>query len=215
MPTGQPREISAVDSVNPPLASTLSRKQLRQQLRLRRKALTAKQQYLASRAIDRLINNQGLLWGIRSIAFYIANDGEIDPFLLINRALKQNIACYLPVLAPNNRLWFVQYKHGDTLYSNRFDIPEPAKWKPARKAWSLDLVLMPLVGFDRQGGRLGMGGGFYDRSFAWIKHRPTMRKPKLIGLAHKCQEVPSLALENWDIPVSYIATDQELITTIK
>jgi 5-formyltetrahydrofolate cyclo-ligase len=193
--------------------SKQTRRQLRQHLRRKRRALNPQQQRQASKQLDRIFSSNGLLVGIRSIAFYLANDGEIDPSPLMQRALKHNIECYLPVLAPNKALWFVRYHRGDRLYPNGFGIPEPAKWKSARKSWSLDLVLMPLVGFDRHGGRLGMGGGFYDRSFSWMKSRPQMRGPKLIGLAHHCQEVQSLALESWDIPVSFVATDKELVKT--
>ena len=146
-------------------ASNLSRKQLRQQLRSQRRALDCQQQLKASQQLDRLFSNKGLMVGVRSIAFYLANDGEIDPSLLMQRAFEYNIDCYLPVLAPNKALWFVRYEKSDSLYPNGYGIPEPAKWKPARKSWALDMILMPLVGFDRQGGRLGMGGGFYDRSF--------------------------------------------------
>ncbi|MFP9005247.1 5-formyltetrahydrofolate cyclo-ligase, partial [Pseudomonas aeruginosa] len=76
-----------------------------------------------------------------------------------------------------------------------------------RKAWALDLVLLPLVGFDEQGGRLGMGGGFYDRSLAYLARRKNGHKPTLIGLAHECQKVDRLALASWDIPLAGTVTD--------
>jgi 5-formyltetrahydrofolate cyclo-ligase len=82
----------------------------------------------------------------------------------------------------------------------------------------LDVVLMPLVGFDRTGARLGMGGGFYDATFAFKQKLSTgsktsTGKPALIGLAHACQQVESLATDTWDIPLFAIATDKEIILT--
>ncbi len=189
-----------------------SRSQLRQQLRAKRRALTALQQRQAAMAIDKVLLRSGLLTQHRHIALYLANDGEIDPSFILNRAHQQGLHCYLPVLAPNNHLWFVRYRPGDTLKPNRFGIPEPINVNERRKPWTLDLVLLPLVGFDRHGGRLGMGGGFYDRSFNGINRKTTMSWPRLVGLAHHCQELEKLTLENWDIPLQQIATDERLIT---
>lgn len=97
------------------------------------------------------------------------------------------------------------------LVPNRFGIPEPQQG-PAHKLPThlLDVVLMPLVGFDRAGSRLGMGGGFYDTTFAFKQQNPK-GKPLLIGLAHSCQEVDSLQADNWDIPLGAIATEKEVL----
>ncbi|HBP2722431.1 TPA: 5-formyltetrahydrofolate cyclo-ligase, partial [Pseudomonas aeruginosa] len=97
---------------------------------------------------------------------------------------------------------------GERWTRNRFRISEPlADAGRQRKAWALDLVLLPLVGFDEQGGRLGMGGGFYDRSLAYLARRKNGHKPTLIGLAHECQKVDRLALASWDIPLAGTVTD--------
>ncbi len=145
------------------------------------------------------------------MAFYLPNDGEINPLPLLMQAHQQKRQCYLPVLAPNNGLWFVRYRPGDALKRNRYGIPEPANKQQRRKAWALGIVFLPLVGFDRQGGRLGMGGGFYDRCFKNSKLIPAMQQPRLVGLAHQCQEVDLLEQESWDIPLPTIATDREII----
>ena len=188
------------------------RSQLRRQLRAKRRALTTSQQLRAAANLDSIIARSGLLIRHRHIAFYLANDGEIDPSQLLQRAHRQGRCCYLPVLAPNQRLWFVRYRPGDTLKANRFGIPEPVNLKQRRAPWALDLVLLPLVGFDRHGGRLGMGGGFYDRSFSGINRNPKMSWPRLVGLAHRVQELEKLALASWDINLTHIATDETLIT---
>src|SRR5690606_40461575 len=72
---------------------------------------------------------------------------------------------------------------------------------PARRSPDL-----PLVAFDARGNRLGMGGGFYDRTFARAPRARTLR-PRLVGLAHHFQQVASLPAEPWDIPLDAIATD--------
>jgi 5-formyltetrahydrofolate cyclo-ligase len=194
------------------ISNSSSRKDLRQQLRRQRRSLSFDQQQLASLLLKTNINAAGLLRGHQHIAFYLSNDGEIDPYPLILQAHKQGSHCYLPVLAPGGKLWFVLYKPGDKLKNNRFGIPEPANKRRRRKAWSLGVVLLPLVGFDRQGGRLGMGGGFYDQSFKNKRLIPAMKQPQLIGLAHHCQELESLTMESWDIPLSQIVTDRDVIS---
>ena len=190
----------------------ISRQQLRQQLRRKRRALSPLQQRDASQQLNKQLGRDIRFIRSRHIAFYLANDGEISPSPLLHRALKMNKRCYLPVLT-GKKLWFARYNSGDRLVNNRFGIPEPARKHRRLPGKSLDMVLMPLVGFDRQGGRLGMGGGFYDRSFSWLNSQPALRQPLLVGLAHQCQEVERLDLASWDIPLSVIATDQELINT--
>lgn len=190
-----------------------NKRQLRKTLRAQRRQLSRQQQRQARDHIDRIINLNFCFTKAQHIAFYLANDGEIDPCKLLTRAAKAGKKCYLPVLTPHGKLWFSRYRPGDPLKKNHLGIAEPIKRHAQRPTKALDLVLMPLVGFDRNGGRLGMGGGFYDRTFAWIKTQPRLRKPKLIGLAHHCQEVEKLELASWDIPLSAIATDKGLITT--
>lgn len=189
----------------------LTRSQLRLQLRQLRRLLSPAQQVRAAAQLDRRLAGTGLLSRHRHIAFYLANDGEISPQQFLQRALRLGKRCYLPVLAPGNRLWFVRYRPGQRMVRNRFGIPEPARRTIRRPAWSLGLVLMPLVGFDRNGARLGMGGGFYDRSFSNATLLPRMKKPALVGLAHRCQELEQLAVESWDIPLSLIVTDEAVI----
>ena len=96
---------------------------------------------------------------------------------------------------------------------NRFGIREPVDQKQHQvPAWRLSLVLMPLVGFDPQGNRLGMGGGFYDRTFAYRTRRKTWPGPTLLGVAHHCQKVSALPVASWDIPLDAIITDEQWIS---
>ncbi len=104
---------------------------------------------------------------------------------------------------------FQRIRPHERLTPNRFRIQEPrANRKQQRKVWALDLVLLPLVGFDNAGGRLGMGGGFYDRSLAYLSLRKKWHKPTLLGLAHECQKVDQLTLASWDVPLHATITDQ-------
>ena len=193
------------------VAEGLSRPALRRQLRQARRQLTPSQQRRAARALYRQLAQHPLFRRSRHIALYLPNDGEIDPRPLLFEAQKRGKATYLPVLNawPRTRMVFQRIKPSESLRSNRFGIFEPASC-PARqrRIWALDLILMPLVGFDEQGGRLGMGGGFYDRSLAYRKRRKNGHKPTLLGLAHECQKVDRLPLAAWDVSLQATVTDR-------
>ncbi|MBC52869.1 MAG: 5-formyltetrahydrofolate cyclo-ligase [Gammaproteobacteria bacterium] len=189
--------------VPPPPLNTL-----RQQLRRARRQLSASQQRHAAFGLARHLRH-ALLWqGARRIAFYHAVDGEIDPGPALRLAWQLGKACYLPVLHPikENQMVFVRVWPGSRLVYNRWGIAEP---KPALKhsisPGTLDLVLMPLVGFDEAGHRIGMGKGFYDRTFAF--RRSQHRRPALVGLAHECQKVAGgITPSAWDVALDALAT---------
>ena len=146
----------------------------------------------------------------RRIAAYLANDGEIDPSAVIARMWHMRKHAYLPVLSPlrHDRLWFARFEPGMELVSNRLGILEPVvKRAELVRAEELDLILMPLVAFDLAGNRLGMGGGFYDKSLAFLRHRRYLRKPHIVGLAHEFQRVEKLTPDSWDVPLAGIITD--------
>ena len=187
--------------------------EIRKHIRNKRRALTSAQQQSAAKNLASLISQQSFFQRAKRIGIYLANDGEIDPSLLLGIALAANKACFLPILHPlqSNRLLFGEYREGDQLNENRFGIAEPQLKKAAiAPLWSLDLLFMPLVAFDRDCNRIGMGGGFYDRTLAACASQP--RKPTLIGLAHQCQEIDSISRQNWDIPLDQIITDREIIS---
>ena len=188
-----------------------SRQALRQQLRQRRRSLSPSQQTVAAKAMCQRLVRTPLFRRSRRIAVYVANDGEIDPNKVIEAIWASGKQCFLPRLDLRKArpLKFYPYQSGTRLIRNRLGIPEPCNGR-ATPPQHLDLVLMPLVGFDCNGGRLGMGGGFYDRTFAF-KQRQAWRKPFLVGLAHECQQVERLELSSWDIPMSMIVTDRRVI----
>ncbi len=185
---------------------------IRKTLRAKRRALTLAQQQTASENLAALISQQRFFLRTKRIGIYLANDGEIDPALLMGIALNANKACFLPILHPLqfNRLYFGQYREGDPLKPNRFGILEPQfSATSIAPAWTLDVILLPLVAFDRSGSRIGMGGGFYDRTLAACINHPV--RPTLIGVAHSCQEVENISQQSWDIPLDKIITDREII----
>ena len=189
---------------------TLSRTELRKHLRRKRQSLSFEQQQQASEQLALNLLKHPDLHRARHIGIYLANDGEIDPHLYIDLARRKGIHFYLPILHPiyPGKLVFSPYFDGIRLSANRFGIPEPPFPRSRRRpAWALDAVLFPLVGFDENGGRLGMGGGFYDRTFAFSRIRPGMA-PKLIGLAHDFQKVRELPIEPWDVPLHGVVTDK-------
>lgn len=144
------------------------------------------------------------------MAVYLPADGEVDTTGIIQRAWTLGKQVYLPVLVPylHNRLWFIRYTSDTRLVKNRFGIPEPeAVHRKRVPAQALDLVLTPLVAFDAQGNRLGMGGGFYDRSFEFLLRRRIWHKPRLVGLAYDFQQLPGLPAQSWDVPLTAVATD--------
>ena len=187
-----------------------SRTELRKILRHKRRALTPQQQRQAAQKLARQLLSHPLLYRARHIALYLPNDGEIDPHYYMAQARRRGIRFYLPVLHPlrHGHLVFSPYDFDTALSPNRFGIPEPDfRAGLERPPWALDAVLMPLVGFDRHGGRLGMGGGFYDRTFEFVRRTPALA-PKLIGLAHDLQRMNLLPVQPWDIPLHAIVTDQ-------
>jgi len=190
----------------------LNKKALRRFMRDQRNALTENQQINAANNLLNLLHTHPLFINSKRLAFYLANDGEIDPMPLLLEALAQGKHCYLPVLHPFNkrRLLFVRIRENTKLVQNCFGIWEPRIFcKDLIHPRALNLVLLPLVAFDPHGGRIGMGGGFYDYTFSFTK-RASGWRPKLIGLAHECQKLARLELENWDIPLTGVATDQQL-----
>ena len=181
-------------------------------LRKARRALTPSEQRKAALGLYRQLAQQPLFRRAKHISLYLPTDGEIDPRLLLRAAQRRGKATYLPVLSawPRTKMVFQRVRPGEKLQPNRFRILEPrVNIGQQRNIWALDLVLLPLVGFDDVGGRLGMGGGFYDRSLAYLARRKSWRKPTLLGLAHECQKVERLAQASWDVPLAGTVTDKQ------
>lgn len=184
---------------------------LRRQMRQRRRAMSEKERaQAADRAAAQLLRSPQLQRS-RRIALYFAANGELDPAPLLRAALARRKRCYVPTLPSGRgrRMWFAAITRDSTLRRNRFGIPEPTHGRrerlPARR---LDLVVVPLVAFDDQGHRIGMGGGYYDRTFAFRRVRHRWRRPRLVGYAYEFQRVPAIPAQPWDVNLDAIATER-------
>ncbi len=186
----------------------MERATLRKQLRAKRNSLSDVEQNLAAVDIANLVASQPFFEQSKNIALYLASDGEIIPEMIADKIWQLGKTCFLPVLdsVDPKKMHFQRYTADTLLSDNRFGIPEPV-FNPndVVPVEQLDLVLMPLTGFDEQGNRLGMGGGFYDRAFSFVK---AGEKPWLIGLAHECQKMPKIPVEGWDVPMLGVVTDR-------
>lgn len=146
------------------------------------------------------------------VAGYWAVGGELALNIALGRLRAREQRYCLPVLSPGNTLRFAEWTAGQPVRANRYGIPEPT-CAPADllAPEAIDLVLVPLLGFDRRGNRLGAGAGFYDRSFAFLQGKPRPAQPLLVGIGYHFQELPELTPQAWDVALDFVATDRELI----
>ena len=179
------------------------RQHLRQQIRKTRQKLTALEQQQAAFSIQQQALQLIEQRQAKNIALYLPFDGEISTQPLIESLWRQNKQVYLPVLHPfcRGHLLFLHYTEDTPLVANRFGILQPKlNVQTVLPSAQLDIIFTPLVAFDAQGNRLGMGGGFYDRTLQNWQRKSFIP----IGLAHRCQQVSALPKESWDIPLATI-----------
>ena len=186
---------------------------LRKELRKHRKSLTQRQQREASRQVRRRLQQLRIFQRAARIAGYLPQDGELDPEPILHDAIKRGKKCFVPSLHrfQHNRLWFLPWRPSAPTKPNKYGIPEPQQRRLRIATLHLDLVLVPLVGFDTHGRRLGMGGGYYDRTFAYMDRNTRWKRPSLIGIAHACQQTIQLPHEPWDIRLDAVVTDQDTL----
>ncbi len=143
------------------------------------------------------------------MACYLDADGEVRTRQLIQRLRQRGIEVYLPaVRASRKTLAFRHYTACTPLRPNRYGVLEPAPFQsPEISPRDLDLVLAPLVAFDGVGRRLGMGGGYYDATFAFLRRFP-WHPPRLYGVAFAGQQVAGLPGEPWDMPLDGVITER-------
>lgn len=177
---------------------------LRKQLRKQRQALAPAFRAEAAAAAAALATGLPTWETARRIALYWASDGELDPLPLAATCRQRQHQLYLPVLEEENRLTFRHWAADAALAPNRFGIPEPVPGTPEVSPAELDIIFLPLVGWQRDGYRLGMGGGFYDRTLAGFK------EPLKVGLGFSCQELEGLPAEHWDVPLDYVLSETGL-----
>lgn len=190
-----------------------SRSELRARLRAQRRVLAPALRADFNARITQHLTQSNLFHTSSRVATYWACQSEADAHAAAQRAWALHKRVFLPVLLGpfHNHLRFAPYTPQSVLQHNRFNIPEPrvlhAQLLPGI---SMDLVLVPLVGFDDEGTRLGMGGGYYDRSFAARLFRHYWCKPRLIGVAYELQRVAKLDRQPWDVKLDGVVTERQL-----
>jgi 5-formyltetrahydrofolate cyclo-ligase len=188
-----------------------TRDDFRKLIRTKRQQLAAQVQQQASLELVKQCTQLVELQHAQHIAIYLSSDGELDTKPLIEQLWHQSKSVYLPVIHPFSagQLLFLHYQHDTELVLNRYRIAEPKLQKDLIiPTTQLDLIFTPLVAFDNQGQRLGMGGGYYDRTLSGWFNSGLGAKP--IGLAHDCQQVETLPSEVWDIPLPKIVTPSKI-----
>jgi len=188
------------------LNSGASRPALRRPLKQRRLDLPAAARLAAADAVARRFRDDPDRFGHPGyVAGYWAMAGELPLHALQLKLYPGQVWC-LPCVRGDDTLGFAPWRAGDEVRPNRYGIPEP---DVPEGAWlrpeEMHLVLLPLLAFDAAGHRLGTGGGYYDRSFAFRSRAPA--PPLLVGVGYGFQRVESLPVEAWDVPLDAALTD--------
>lgn len=187
---------------------TRQRRQLRRQFRQRRRALSIGQRRRASArfgtALARAIQHRPA----RHVAIYLPNDGELDVRPALRHPRFQQASTYLPfvdALRPGY-LQFRLWHHHHPMRPNAYGIQEPALRYRGRALWALDVIILPAVAFNEEGYRLGMGGGYYDRTLEQLARHP--RRPRLVAAGYDFQKMErgELPVAPWDQPVDKVVT---------
>lgn len=189
----------------------MSKHALRQQLREKRRALSVTAQRHAAEAIVSQLQTLQASNAWQKVAIYLAFDGELSLDMYREYAWQNQCNLYLPILDPNNDgfLLFQPYTANTRMQPNKFGINEPKiNYTNCIAPSELDVILTPLVGFDNNCVRFGMGGGYYDRTLAKLYTQNV--RPTFVGIAHSVQEVAELTPASWDIPMDYILTEQKI-----
>lgn len=176
-----------------------------------RNALTRQQLNAAARDMCLLLESTPEYHHALHIAAYWPVKGEMDVKPVIEQSLRYNKHVYLPVIGDDGTLSFGPYTADTPTRKNRHGIPEPdVAADELVSPRNLDLVLVPLVVFDSYGYRLGMGGGYYDRTFDFLRHEPDLVAPCLVGVAHEFQHTSELPPQPWDVPLRLTVTEQQV-----
>lgn len=191
----------------PPHATDKQR--LRRQLRARRQRVSEDQRQLAAaNAATQVLELPG--WRrARHVAGYLATPEEFDCSPLLLAAHGAGKQTFLPDMAPGKTLHFRRYSDGDPLRQDRYGILQPMPTAATAPVAALDIMFLPLVAWNAQGTRLGMGAGYYDR--ALCGERPRL----LVGLGYDCQEHDGLPCDTWDVPLDYVLTGSRLVKCVR
>ncbi|CAH0541433.1 5-formyltetrahydrofolate cyclo-ligase [Vibrio marisflavi] len=189
----------------------ISRDSLRKSIREKRNKLSKDQQQRAGQELVNTFLQLDELKASQHIALYLSNDGELSTQPLIEALWNIGKQIYLPILHPFSKgnLLFLTYEKSTQLIANRYGILEPKlSQQEIKPVAEIDMICTPLVGFDDKGNRLGMGGGYYDRTLENWQHGS--KGPFPIGIAHDCQQVDAIPTHSWDIPLPKLVTPSKI-----
>ncbi|HEX7915899.1 5-formyltetrahydrofolate cyclo-ligase [Rudaea sp.] len=185
---------------------------IRAKMREQRARLTPAERIAAASAVAASLEQLPEFLVDPRIAGYWAIGGEVPLHAVVAQLRTREQPYFLPIVMSDRTLRFAALKPGAQVTPNRYGIPEPEHASADLLApRQLNLVLVPLTAFDRSGRRLGMGGGYYDRSFAFLRGVSRPAQPLLVGIGYAFQEVATLPAQDWDIALDFIATEKELI----
>lgn len=177
-----------------------TQRQLRNAALAARAALTPHERDLASTKIIDTVTRSSWFRRSKLVGCYLPTEEEVDTWPLIDRAWQMKKRIFAPVIGKNFAMRFRELRPETELEVNFYGLAEPEDGEIV-KTRALDIVITPVVAFDVDNNRLGMGGGYFDRAFAFLKHRKFLFHPKLIGLAFSCQRVEKIPPNPWDIRV--------------
>jgi 5-formyltetrahydrofolate cyclo-ligase len=190
----------------------------RSRLRALRRALDAPARSRAEAVICAALAGLGLFRRGAHVAFYLPMPGEVDLRPCLELARQRGVRLYVPRITSHRkrRMLFAPWLAHGRRRTNAFGIVEPGSAAGARAAVALDAVVLPLVGFDRSGNRLGMGAGYYDRALRRrLDTARPWRRPRLVGVAFACQELPAIPVSPWDVPLDLVVTERDVVVTAR
>lgn len=188
----------------------MDKAETRFEIREQRRALSLHQQHIHAMEVSKQLVRMPWYQRARNIGLYISADGELSTDYLLAHARNFSKRVFLPVLHPyrHGRLLFCEWREGAELIPNRYGILEPElKRSTIAPTRSLDLVVVPLVAFDMDRNRLGMGGGYYDRTFEVSRRQSCWKRPRLVGVAHELQKREKIEASNWDVSLDAVVTE--------
>ncbi|MDH4105491.1 MAG: 5-formyltetrahydrofolate cyclo-ligase [Gammaproteobacteria bacterium] len=190
-------------------------RELRRQLRARRRAITDAERPAFDLRIHASLRKLGVWRRGHRVAAFLGMPGEVDLRPCFAPAWRRGVHLYVPhiISLRDGTMAFVPLRPGAPLHGNRFGIAEPQGGLRGRiPVRHLDTILVPLVGFDALGSRLGMGAGFYDRALRpRLDRSQPFRRPRLIGIAYSVQQVERLDPAPWDVALDLVVTEQGVL----
>ena len=191
---------------------TKDQSQLRQYGRETRASLDELTREFASSVIAKKVVASAWFRRAEYIGCYLSTQDEVNTWEIISRSWQMKKRVFAPICKKHFRMQFHEVTPDTDLCLNRYGVFEPVGSETVTPRM-LDIVIAPVVAFDREHNRIGMGGGYFDRTFSFLRHRNAWLHPKLVGLAFACQQVEEITPNPWDIRLSGTITEDEANTS--